>query len=99
MDQPDAERFAAMASTLHGIARSAGAHFDVGGVCQTVVELDEAILCITAAGENACLALLTLETADMGMVAYEMNQTVQRVGAHLGVGSRPGADQVDSRQP
>ncbi|MET8651370.1 roadblock/LC7 domain-containing protein [Nocardia aurea] len=99
MEQADAERFGAMASTLHGVARSAGAHFDVGGVCQTVVELDEAVLFITAAGENACLALLTVETANMGMVAYEMNQTVQRVGAHLSADPRPTLDEAGSRQP
>ncbi|MET8654073.1 roadblock/LC7 domain-containing protein, partial [Nocardia aurea] len=72
---------------------------DVGGVCQTVVELDEAVLFITAAGENACLALLTVETANMGMVAYEMNQTVQRVGAHLSVDARPTLDEAGARQP
>ncbi|MBF6172191.1 roadblock/LC7 domain-containing protein [Nocardia blacklockiae] len=88
LDRADAERFCAMASAFHSLARTAGGHFDAGGVCQTVVELDRAVLFITAAGENACLALLASETADMGMVAYEMNQTVQRVGAHLAVDTR-----------
>lgn len=91
MDRADAERFGAMASALHSLARSAGHHFKAGGVCQTVVELDHAVLFITAAGENACLALLAAETADMGLVAFEMNQTVQRVGAHLSVDVRPAA--------
>ncbi|MBL1076080.1 roadblock/LC7 domain-containing protein [Nocardia sp. 2] len=84
----EAERFGAMASALHSLARSAGSHFRAGGVCQTVVELDEAVLFITAAGENACLALVAAGTADMGLVAYEMNQTVQRVGTHLSVDAR-----------
>ncbi|WP_280262262.1 roadblock/LC7 domain-containing protein [Nocardia wallacei] len=95
LDRSGAERFCAMASALHSLARSAGHHFDAGGVCQTVVELDRAILFITAAGDNACLALLTTEDANMGMVAYEMNQTVQRVGVHLAVDPRP--YQSDSR--
>ncbi|MGW4736850.1 roadblock/LC7 domain-containing protein [Nocardia xishanensis] len=100
MNRSDAERFCAMASTLHGVARSAGSHFDAGGVCQTVVELDRAVLFITAAGDNACLAVLTSENANMGMVAYEMNQTVQRVGAHLSVDPRPQPlDGVGSRRP
>lgn len=89
LDRTDAERFAAMASSFHSLARSAGSHFKAGGVCQTVVELDRAVLFITAAGGNACLALLASEAANMGMVAYEMNRTVQRVGAHLGVDARP----------
>ncbi|MGA6208430.1 roadblock/LC7 domain-containing protein [Nocardia testacea] len=89
LDQTEAERFAAMASAFHSLARSAGSHFKAGGVCQTVVELDRAVLFITAAGSNACLALLASESANMGMVAFEMNRTVQRVGSHLAVDSRP----------
>ncbi|HLS77509.1 MAG TPA: roadblock/LC7 domain-containing protein [Nocardia sp.] len=100
IDRSDAERFCAMASTLHGVARSAGMHFEAGGVAQTVVELDRAVLFITAAGDNACLAVLTAESANMGMVAYEMNQTVQRVGAHLSVDPRPHPfDGAGLRQP
>ncbi|MFC9996698.1 roadblock/LC7 domain-containing protein [Nocardia sp. NPDC127526] len=90
-DRSEAERFGAMASALHSLARSAGHHFKAGGVVQTVVELDQAVLFITAAGENACLALLAAETADMGLVAFEMNQTVQRVGTHLSVDPRSSA--------
>ncbi|SUA75185.1 Roadblock/LC7 domain [Nocardia otitidiscaviarum] len=97
LDRADADRFGAMASALHSLARSAGHHFKAGGVCQTVVELDHAVLFITAAGANACLALLAAETADMGLVAYEMNQTVQRVGTHLAVDPRFTA--VDRPQP
>ncbi|MBF6351476.1 MULTISPECIES: roadblock/LC7 domain-containing protein [Nocardia] len=88
LDRDDAERFAAMASAFHSLARSAGSHFRAGGVCQTVVELDRAVLFVTAAGGNACLSLLAADSADLGMVAYEMNRTVQQVGAHLGVDSR-----------
>ncbi|NKY58478.1 roadblock/LC7 domain-containing protein [Nocardia flavorosea] len=88
LDRDDAERFAAMASAFHSLARSAGSHFKAGGVCQTVVELDRAVLFVTAAGGNACLSLLAADSADLGMVAYEMNRTVQQVGAHLGVDSR-----------
>ncbi|WP_067817089.1 roadblock/LC7 domain-containing protein [Nocardia inohanensis] len=82
-DRADAERFGAMASALHSLARSAGQHFKAGGVSQTVVELDQAVLFVTAAGTNTCLALLASETADLGLVAFEVNQTVQRVGTHL----------------
>ncbi|WP_328391492.1 roadblock/LC7 domain-containing protein [Nocardia sp. NBC_00416] len=97
LERTDAERFAAMASAFHSLARSAGSHFKAGGVCQTVVELDRAVLFITAAGGNACLALLAAESANMGMVAFEMNRTVQRVGSHLAVDSRPRPN--GARQP
>jgi predicted regulator of Ras-like GTPase activity (Roadblock/LC7/MglB family) len=88
MTLEDAEHFCAMASALHSLARSAGNRFDAGLVRQTVIELDRAVLFVTSAGDNACLALLTSETANMGMVAYEMNQTVQRVGSYLSTSPR-----------
>lgn len=84
----DAERFCAISSALYGLSRSVGHHFDAGGVCQTVVDLDRAVLFLTAAGDNACLALLASETTDMGTAAYELNLTVQQVGRHLGTDRR-----------
>ncbi|MGQ4600736.1 roadblock/LC7 domain-containing protein [Nocardia sp. R6R-6] len=83
MSREDAEHFGAMSSALYGLARSAGSRFDGGGVRQAVIELDQAVLFVTAAGANACLALQAAESANLGMVAYEMNLTVQRVGNFL----------------
>lgn len=88
MEHDDADHFAAMSSTLYGLSRSAGQRFDGGNVRQAVIELDRAILFVTAAGENACLALQAAETANLGMVAYEMNLTVQRVGNYLSTTAR-----------
>ncbi|MFQ6395478.1 roadblock/LC7 domain-containing protein [Nocardia sp. KC 131] len=88
MTREDAEHFAAMSSTLYGLARSAGSRFDGGGVRQAVIELDRAVLFVTSAGDNACLALQAAETANLGMVAYEMNVTVQRVGTYLSTPAR-----------
>ena len=65
---------------MQSLARSAGVRFDGGEMRQTVVELDRAVLFVTSAGDNACLALLSDEGASMGTVAYEMNQTVLRLG-------------------
>lgn len=90
MSVEDAEHFAAMSCALYSLARSAGQHFAGGGVRQSVVELDQAVLFVTAAGANACLALMTSETANLGLVAYEMNQTVQRVGTFLAAAPRGG---------
>ncbi|MEV0766783.1 roadblock/LC7 domain-containing protein [Nocardia salmonicida] len=90
LSQEQAEHFSALASALQGLARSAGSHFDAGGVRQSVIELDRGLLFVTSAGDNACLAVLTTEDANMGMVAYEMNQTVQRVGTFLATAPRPG---------
>ncbi|WP_371507220.1 roadblock/LC7 domain-containing protein [Nocardia violaceofusca] len=54
LTRDDAERFCAMASAVYGLARGAGSHFQAGDVCQTMIELDHAVLFITAAGPNAC---------------------------------------------
>ncbi|WP_109529348.1 roadblock/LC7 domain-containing protein [Nocardia aurea] len=95
----DAEHFCAMASALHGLARSAGGRFAGGSVRQAVIELDEAVMFVTTGGPNACLALWADESANMGMVAYEMNQTVQRLGTYLSAAKRHGEfSRVESRQ-
>ncbi|PPJ21605.1 dynein regulation protein LC7 [Nocardia nova] len=98
MTSEDAEHFAAMAAALHSLARSAGQRFDGGAVRQTIIELDEAVLFASSAGPNACLALLTDETANMGMVAYEVNQTVYRVGNYLSTAPRRGFDRINGTQ-
>lgn len=90
MTREDGEHFAAMSSTLYGLARSAGSRFGGGGVRQAVIELDEAVLFVTAAGSNACLAVQANEDANLGMVAYEMNLTVQRVGNFVSTAPRHG---------
>jgi len=63
-------------------------HFEAGGVRQTVVELDEAFLFVTAAGDGSCLAVLSDADSDVGQVAYEMTLLVKRVGVHLGSSPR-----------
>jgi predicted regulator of Ras-like GTPase activity (Roadblock/LC7/MglB family) len=90
MSVEDAEHFSAMSSALQSLARSAGARFDGGNMRQTVVELDRAVLFVTSAGDNACLALLSDEGASMGTVAYEMYQTVLRLGEVLSTTKRRG---------
>lgn len=88
----DAEHLAAVASGLHSLAKGSGAHFKVGKVRQTVIEFDEALLFVTAAGDGSCLCVLSSSDADVGQVAYEMTLLVSKVGEHLGVDSRrPGA--------
>jgi len=79
----DGEHLSAMASAFQSLARGTGRHFGGGEVRQTVVEMDDAFLVVTAAGRGACLALLAAEDADMGMVAYEMNLMVRRIGGYL----------------
>ncbi|OAH10492.1 roadblock/LC7 domain-containing protein [Streptomyces jeddahensis] len=95
----DAEHLAAVSSGLHSLAKGSGRHFGAGSVRQTMIEFDEAVLFVTAAGDGSCLCLLTSAQADIGQVAYETALLVNRVGEHLAVDARhPGsspASQVD----
>ncbi|MER5600102.1 roadblock/LC7 domain-containing protein [Streptomyces sp. NPDC002265] len=86
----DSEHLAAVSSGLHSLAKGSGRHFGAGQVRQTMVEFDDAVLFVTAAGTGSCLSVLTGAQADIGQIAYEMTLLVNRVGEHLG---------LDARQP
>ncbi|MEU6641229.1 roadblock/LC7 domain-containing protein [Saccharomonospora sp. NPDC046836] len=88
LSEADGEHLSAVASAFQSLARGTGRHFGGGQVRQTVVEMDHAFLFVTAAGRGACLALLTSEQTDMGLVAYAMNMMVKRVGAVLSAAPR-----------
>jgi predicted regulator of Ras-like GTPase activity (Roadblock/LC7/MglB family) len=84
----DAEHLAAVASGLQSLARGSGRHFKAGQPRQTMVEFDEALLFVTAAGDGSCLCVLSTAEADVGQIAYEMTLLVNRVGEHLGIAAR-----------
>ncbi|WP_415953302.1 roadblock/LC7 domain-containing protein [Streptomyces sp. KLOTTS4A1] len=84
----DAEHLAAVSSGLHSLAKGSGRHFGSGKVRQTLIEFDEAVLYVMAAGDGSCLCVLSSAEADIGQVAYEMTLLVSRVGEHLGVEAR-----------
>ncbi|MEW2497419.1 MULTISPECIES: roadblock/LC7 domain-containing protein [Streptomyces] len=88
LSREDGEHLAAVASGFHSLAKGVGRHFDAGGVRQTIIELDEAFLFVTAAGDGSCLAVLSDADSDIGQVAYEMTLLVKRVGVHLGSAPR-----------
>ncbi|MEU6510256.1 MULTISPECIES: roadblock/LC7 domain-containing protein [Streptomyces] len=88
LTREDGEHLAAVASGFHSLAKGVGRHFDAGAVRQTVVELDDAFLFVTAAGDGSCLAVLSEADSDVGQVAYEMTLLVKRVGVHLGTSPR-----------
>lgn len=88
LDREDAEHLAAVSSGLHSLAKGSGQHFKAGRVRQTMIEFDEGVLFVTAAGDGSCLCVLAGAEADIGQVAYEMTLLVNRVGEHLGLAVR-----------
>ena len=83
LSREDAEHLSALAAGVQSLARGAGEHFGVGEVRQTIIELDQAFLFVTAAGHGSCLAVLCSSSADAGLMAYEMAMLVNRAGPHL----------------
>ncbi|HEY5016231.1 MAG TPA: roadblock/LC7 domain-containing protein [Streptosporangiaceae bacterium] len=89
LTREDAEYLSAVAAGFQSLARGAGQHFGGGAVRQSVIEMENAFLFVTAAGEGSCLAVLAGANVDAGLVAYEMTVLVKRVGEHMGVSPRP----------
>lgn len=94
LSRDEADQLAAMASSIQSLARGVSKRFSGGQVRQNVVEMTRAFLFVTAAGEGACLALLADDSADMGMIGYEMNRLVKRVREHLSAAPRNTATAV-----
>ena len=90
LTREDAEHLAAVAAGFQSLARGVGQQFGGGSVRQTIVEMENAFLFVTAAGAGSCLAVLSPACADVGLIAYEMALLVKRVGMHLSVNPRPG---------
>lgn len=80
LSREDAEHLSAMAAGFQSLAKGASRHFRAGPVRQTVVEMEDAFLFVTAAGQGACLTVLAASDADLGLIAYEMAMLVTRVG-------------------
>ena len=83
LSRENAEHLAALAAGVQSLARGAGEHFRLGDVRQTIIELEQAFLFVTAAGFGSCLAVMCPASADAGLVAYEMAMLVKRAGPHL----------------
>jgi predicted regulator of Ras-like GTPase activity (Roadblock/LC7/MglB family) len=88
LSREDADHLSAIAAGFQSLARGAGRHFGGGPVRQTIIEMESAFLFVTAAGRGACLAVLSTEDADVGLIAYEMAMLVTRVGQYLSTPAR-----------
>jgi predicted regulator of Ras-like GTPase activity (Roadblock/LC7/MglB family) len=83
LSREDAEHLSAVASAVQSLAAGTGVRFAAGGVRQTIIELEQGIFFVTAAGEGSCLAALCPADADAGTVAYEMAMLAKRAKPHL----------------
>lgn len=84
LTKDDADHMAAIASGLWSLASGAGRKFaGSGAVRQVGVEMDGALLFVAAAGYGTCISVLTSDSADPGLIGYEMAQLVRSMRPHL----------------
>ncbi|MEU8800615.1 roadblock/LC7 domain-containing protein [Spirillospora sp. NPDC048819] len=95
-DRTSAEQFAALASGLFSIARSAGTKFDgANEVRQVVAELKSSQLFISWAGFNSVLAVLAAAEADPAIVGLEMARLIKSVQPFLHTAARSTATTIN----
>jgi predicted regulator of Ras-like GTPase activity (Roadblock/LC7/MglB family) len=97
LSREDSEHLSAVAAAFQSLARGTGQHFGCGLPRQTIVEMESAVLFVTAAGEGSCLAVLAAADPDAaGQIAYEMALLVRRVGDHMAVRPRPSTSAAEA---
>jgi predicted regulator of Ras-like GTPase activity (Roadblock/LC7/MglB family) len=83
IDEDAADRFAAVASGLIGLAYGAAGRFGGGAVTQIVVEMERAFLFVTGISDGSCLAVVADASGDVGLIGYEMTVLAERCGQVL----------------
>ena len=83
LDRDAADRFAAVASGLIGLAYGAAGRFGGGAVTQIIIEMEHAFLFVTGISDGSCLAVVADASSDVGLIGYEMAVLVERCGAVL----------------
>jgi predicted regulator of Ras-like GTPase activity (Roadblock/LC7/MglB family) len=83
LDRAGADRFAAVASGLIGLAYGAAGRFGGGRVNEVIVEMDNAFLLVTGIGDGSALGVVADATCDIGLVGYEMAVLVDKAGRVL----------------
>ena len=83
LDRDAAERFAAVASGLIGLAYGAAGRFGGGPVNQIIIEMERAFLFVTGISDGSSLAVMAAAECDVGLVGYEMAVLVEKAGSVL----------------
>lgn len=74
------EQLAAVASGMNSLTYGAARCFEAGAVTQTVVDMEQGYLFLTAVMDGSCIAVLAAPSCDIGTVAYEMTVLADSVG-------------------
>lgn len=83
MTQDDADRLAAVASGMIGLAYGSAGRFGAGAVSNVIVQMEKGWMFVTGIRGGSLVCCLTDKDVDMAEVAFEMSIFVQRVGESL----------------
>ncbi len=83
LDRSAADRFAAVASGLIGLAYGAAGRFGGGRVNEVIIEMENAFLFVTGISDGSSFAVVADADCDVGLVGYEMAVLVDKCGQFL----------------
>ena len=83
LDRAGADRFAAVASGLIGLAHGAAGPLGGGKVNEVIIEMQHAFLLVSSISDGSALAVSASSSCDIGMVGYEMAVLIKRTGTML----------------
>jgi len=84
------DQLSAAASGLVSLARATAQLLGSGALTQTILEMTEGYLFVTAISRGATVAVHASRQADLGLVGYELTLLAERVGRALDPGVRVG---------
>lgn len=80
VERETAERLAAVASGLIGLAYGSAGRFGAGSVNNVIIEMDRGWLFVTGIRDGSLLCVMTSKQADIGTIGYEMALFADRAG-------------------
>ena len=83
VDRESADRLAAVASGMIGLAYGSAGRFGAGSVSNVIVEMTSGWLFVTGIRDGSLLCVLTEREVDIGTVAYQMALFSERAGEVL----------------
>jgi predicted regulator of Ras-like GTPase activity (Roadblock/LC7/MglB family) len=83
LGRDSADRLAAIASGMIGLAYGSAGQFGAGAVSNVIIEMENGWLFVTGIRGGSLICCLTEKEVDMSTVAFEMSIFVQRVGETL----------------
>jgi predicted regulator of Ras-like GTPase activity (Roadblock/LC7/MglB family) len=99
LDNAQAERLSATVSGLFSLSKgiSDAGELDTGGVRQTIIEYEHALLFVSQAAERSLLAVTARQGSDVGQIGFAIKRLITQVAPHLATPGR-GTSSPESAQ-